>query len=360
MKVKEYFVRCFTIPCGRRIEKKFFFLFASNSAIIGIIDDRDGPVAPTATVNATRKPRSVGGSFICDFADGNRLCHGCRVQRGSRMKDQAKSKGRLEGSSTPLLKRPASSKAGPGKKPSVEAEQRAGSLLTSILESTTDGILVIDNRGKVILFNKKFLSLWRIPESLAAKRDDHLLLEYVLSQLKDPEGFIAKVEQLYSRPEAESFDVLEFIDGRVFERFSQPQRLGNNIAGRVWSFRDVTDRRQAEEKQRLSRETAERLAKEMAIIAEIGRLIRSTLDIREVYERLAAEADKLIPFDRLSLNVRNPHDDTIEIAYVSGSDVPSRGPGDAVPRRGTMTEEVLHSRTGLLVQPESKIGRAHV
>ena len=225
--------------------------------------------------------------------------------------------------------------------------------MTSILESTTDGILVIDNRGKVILFNKKFLSLWRIPESLAAKRDDHLLLEYVLSQLKDPEGFIAKVEQLYSRPEAESFDVLEFIDGRVFERFSQPQRLGNNIAGRVWSFRDVTDRRQAEEKQRLSRETAERLAKEMAIIAEIGRLISSTLDIREVYERFAAEADKLIPFDRLSLNVRNPHDDTIEIAYVSGSDVPSRGPGDAVPRRGTMTEEVLHSRTGLLVQPES-------
>ncbi|MBM4315122.1 MAG: PAS domain-containing protein [Deltaproteobacteria bacterium] len=133
------------------------------------------------------------------------------------MEDQAKSKRRLEGVSTPRRKRPVLSKAPPVMKPSLEAGQRTGSLLTSILESTADGILVVDNHGKVILFNKKFLSLWHIPESLAIKKDDQLLLDYVLGQLKDPDGFIEQVKQLYSRPEAESHDVLEFKDGRVFE-----------------------------------------------------------------------------------------------------------------------------------------------
>ena len=139
------------------------------------------------------------------------------------------------------------------RKQSDEAAQQAGSLLTS-LESTADGILVVDTIGNVIISNKKFLSLWHVPESLVAKRDDQLLLDHVLSQLKDPGRFIDQVKQLYSQPGADSFDVLEFKDGRVFERFSQPQRLGSDITGRVWSFRDVTGRIRAEEEQRWNRE----------------------------------------------------------------------------------------------------------
>jgi PAS domain-containing protein len=139
------------------------------------------------------------------------------------------------------------------KKISGKVLQQTASLLAATLESTADGLLVIDNSGKVTTYNQKFLSMWHIPESLAIKRDDKILLENVLSQLKDPGAFIEKVKQLYSQPEANSFDILEFKDGRVFERFSQPQRLGNETVGRVWSFRDVTDRRRAEEEQRLGR-----------------------------------------------------------------------------------------------------------
>src|SRR4030043_1342376 len=171
-------------------------------------------------------------------------------------------------------------------KQAEEAAQQARALLSAILESTADGILVIDNHGKVIIFNKKFLSLWRIPESLAAKQDDKILLDYVLSQLKDPGGFIDQVKQLYSQPEADSFDILEFKDGRVFERFSQPQKLGNDITGRVWSFRDVTGRVRAEEAQRQNREAAERLAEEMAVIAEVGRVDGPTLDLAGGEERV--------------------------------------------------------------------------
>ncbi len=234
-----------------------------------------------------------------------------------------------------------------------EAAQKAMSLLSATIESTADGILVIDTKGGISTFNKKFLSMWRIPESLTAQRADNVLLDYVLSQLKDPEAFIEKVKQLYSQPEANSFDVLEFKDGRVFERFSQPQRLGNEITGRVWSFREITDRRRMEEEQRLSRETAERFAEETAVIAEIGRLIGSTLDIEEVYERFAAEARKLIPFDRIAVNRCNTRENTLTVAYVSGMDISNRKKGDYPPLAGTLTEEVMRVRTGLIIQPES-------
>ncbi len=115
------------------------------------------------------------------------------------------------------------------------------SLLLATLEATADGILVVDRTGKIVRFNDRFRRLWRIPEEILASRDDDRAIAYVLSQLKHPEAFIAKVQELYTNPEAESFDVIEFLDGRVFERLSVPQRVDDQAVGRVWSFRDVTE-----------------------------------------------------------------------------------------------------------------------
>ncbi|HZR45895.1 MAG TPA: ATP-binding protein [Candidatus Manganitrophaceae bacterium] len=133
-----------------------------------------------------------------------------------------------------------------------EERKRTLSLLSATIESTADGILVVDKDGKkVSLFNDKFKEMWRIPESLletiAETKDDRPLLAYVMNHLKDPEAFVKKVKELYSHPDAESLDNLELADGRVFERFSKPQRIGNESVGRVWSFRDITDRKQASE-----------------------------------------------------------------------------------------------------------------
>jgi diguanylate cyclase (GGDEF)-like protein/PAS domain S-box-containing protein len=110
----------------------------------------------------------------------------------------------------------------------------------------------------------------------------------------------------------------------------------------------LADLQRAEEEQRLSRETAERLAGENAVIADIGQSIGSTLDIDEVYERFAAEAQKLIPFDRLTVNLNNHDQNTITVAYVFGSNVPGRNPGDSFPLRGSVNETLERSRTGVL------------
>ena len=115
------------------------------------------------------------------------------------------------------------------------------SLLLATLEATADGILVVDLSGKIVRFNERFGRMWRIPDDILSSRDDDRALAHVLSQLKDPEAFIAKVKELYSHPEVESFDVIEFQDGRVFERLSVPQRVDDRPVGRVWSFRDVTE-----------------------------------------------------------------------------------------------------------------------
>lgn len=130
----------------------------------------------------------------------------------------------------------------------AEAHLReAMSLLSATLESTADGILVMNSEGRVAGFNDQFLSMWNIPPELLDGDTEEPIMRLIVAQVKDPVAFMARLTELEDDQEAESHDVLDFKDGRTFERYSRPQRVGENIVGRVWSFRDVTPRRKAQE-----------------------------------------------------------------------------------------------------------------
>jgi PAS domain S-box-containing protein len=130
----------------------------------------------------------------------------------------------------------------------VEELRQTHEMLRATIDSTTDGILVADNEGRITHANARFAEMWRMPpELLTAATEDRLA--FVLDQLVDPGAFLLDVRDLYAS-DRESFDALQFKDGRVFERYSRPLRSYGKVAGRVWNFRDVTEARQTAEAMR--------------------------------------------------------------------------------------------------------------
>jgi two-component system, cell cycle sensor histidine kinase and response regulator CckA len=124
------------------------------------------------------------------------------------------------------------------------------SLLNSTLESTVDGILVISNGGRVSSCNQKFLDMWHIPRIAVAGLRNEDLLASVAPQLETPEDFLDDLETMQAKSDTVGFKMLTLKDGRIFERYSQPQRVDGAIVGRVWSFRDVTQARRLEDELR--------------------------------------------------------------------------------------------------------------
>ena len=166
------------------------------------------------------------------------------------------------------------------------------SLLKASFESTEDGLLVVNSVGKTVLFNRKFVDMWRIPDEVLATGEDIDALEYVKGQLSNPDSFLENIRHLYSDPEATSFDLLEFCDGRFFERYSQPQKINGNSVGRVWSFRDITDRTKAEADLITAKEKAEESDRlKTAFLHNVSHEIRTPMNAIIGFSTLLNEPD---------------------------------------------------------------------
>jgi PAS domain S-box-containing protein len=160
--------------------------------------------------------------------------------------------------------------------------------LRATLESTADGILTVGADRRIESFNRPFADMWRIPPALLAGGDDERLLAFVLEQLREPARFIEKVEHLYRHPREESFDQFDFKDGRVFERVSRPMLVDGEAAGRVWSFRDITERY--------------RIRLRLAAFAKLGRLLNASHEDHAAGRIIAGMADELFGWDAVTLH----------------------------------------------------------
>lgn len=122
------------------------------------------------------------------------------------------------------------------------------SLTRSTLESSTDGIVVVNHEGNIIDFNKRFVELWKIPPSVLNTKDYNLIVEYVLDQIEDSRTYVQKLKKINKNPKEIYLGLINFKDDRVYEQYTQPHTLEGQVIGRVWSFRDITTRALLEKK----------------------------------------------------------------------------------------------------------------
>ena len=190
----------------------------------------------------------------------------------------------------------------PSTPPGAERLEDPIALLRATLDATADGILVVDENGKIVVFNEAFRRMWRISPAGARSGEDDVLIGEVLEQLDDPAAFVRKVMELYSDPARESFDLLVFKDGRRFERRSMPRSIGGRPGGRVWSFRDVTELLRAEQElartHSLLRATLDATADGILVVDESGSLVDFN---RKVVEMWNIPADIVTSLDRQRL-----------------------------------------------------------
>jgi PAS domain S-box-containing protein len=165
-------------------------------------------------------------------------------------------------------------------------------LLRATIESTADGILVIDENGCISHMNKRFVKIWDVPEEPIQQGDFQKLFEHLSCQLDDPSAFLEKLQAPCSTDE-ESFDTLYLKEGKVLEVYSLPLIRHGRFTGRVWSFRDITERKQAEEALWKARDELEvRVEERTAELARANKVLESEIAERKKEEETLDKVNK--------------------------------------------------------------------
>lgn len=206
--------------------------------------------------------------------------------------------------------------------------EKSLSLLRATLESTADGIMMVNGQGQVVDWNQKFVQMWRIPTYMLESGTEKISFEFILSQLSNPQQLISDVSYLYENPQWQGqLPPLHFKDGRIFERFTQPQRVGSETVGRVYSFRDITQKIHDENKSRI-RERAIEASTHGVLIIDISRQGYPIIYINRATERITGFKERDLigkqftilrgknrsaQFKHILLAIKELREDTVEL-----------------------------------------------
>lgn len=186
------------------------------------------------------------------------------------------------------------------RKQAEQALEESLSLLRATLDATADGILALDLEGRISIFNRRFVELWRVPDFIAIEAgNEQSLWTYIQDQLSDPKAFMVEMARVNEQLRTGSFDAVEFKDGRVFDRCSRPERIGDRIVGRVWSFRDMTERTQTA---RALRDRTQRLQLQNDVLLRLARRpIANPADRQAAFEQIAEAAADVLETERVGI-----------------------------------------------------------
>jgi len=219
----------------------------------------------------------------------------------------------------------------------VVAESRtAMAILRAQQDATLDGILVVDNDGRILSYNRRFLEIWGIPEEIGRGADDNALLGYAAEQVADWEAFIDLVNYLYEHPaEVRTDDPVMLRDGRMLSRGSTPIIVGKEVRGRSWFFRDVTNSLKAERLQ--------------AALFRISRLSRDAESLESLYAAVHAVVGELMSAKNFYIATRDPGANELAFPYFVDELDPTP---PVVNSGGGLTAHVIRTGEPLLATPE--------
>jgi signal transduction histidine kinase len=151
---------------------------------------------------------------------------------------------------------------------------RSLALARSIQDAVVDGILVVDEHRRVVNHNQRFVEMWKLPQEILDTHDDQRLIQHVVDGLADPNEFLSRVTYLYAHPDEVANEEVGLKDGRTFERWSGPVRGGGRELGRIWCFRDISERKKIESERAV---LTERLTSIGRVAASVGHEINNPL-----------------------------------------------------------------------------------